>query len=352
MKKKIAMLLAAVMVFSLVGCGQSQTAAPAASEPAATEEKAEATEESTEATEEVAEAADGQTYTVGICQLVEHPALDAATQGFIDAITAELGDAVTFDTQNAQGDSNTCSTIINSFVSNNVNLIMANATPALQAAAAGTNEIPILGTSVTEYGVALDIDNFSGTVGGNISGTSDLAPLDKQADIFTELLPDVKKVGLVYCSAEANSQYQVDVVKECLEAKGIECKLYAFADSNDLSAVATSAAGENEALYVPTDNTVASNAEIIQNICIPAGIPVVAGEEGICGGCGIATLSISYYDLGTATGKMAVKVLKGEANISEMAVEYAPEFTKKYNAANCDALGITIPDDYVAIEAE
>lgn len=343
MKKKIAMILTAAMVLGLVGCGQS--AAPAQAEPAGAEEK-------TEETAEAEAPAEGQTYTIGVCQLVEHVALDAATQGFMDAITAELGDAVTFDVQNAQGDSNTCSTIINSFVSNNVNLIMANATPALQAAAAGTNEIPILGTSVTEYGVALDIDGFSGTVGGNISGTSDLAPLDKQADIFTELLPDVKKVGLLYCSAEANSQYQVDVVKECLEAKGIECTLYAFADSNDLSAVTTSAASECEALYVPTDNTVASNAEIIQNICVPASVPVVAGEEGICGGCGIATLSISYYDLGTATGKMAVKVLKGEANISEMPVEYAPEFTKKYNPANCEALGITVPDDYVAIEAE
>ena len=350
MKKKIAMLLTAAMVLGLVGCGQA--AAPAATEPAKTEtaEAAEApAEEATEAPAEEA-VADGQTYTVGVCQLVEHPALDAATQGFQDAIKEELGDAVTFDVQNAQGDSNTCSTIINSFVSNNVNLIMANATPALQAAAAGTNEIPILGTSVTEYGVALDIDNFSGTVGGNISGTSDLAPLDKQADIFTELLPDVKKVGLVYCSAEANSQYQVDVVKECLEAKGIECAYYAFADSNDLSAVATSAANECEALYVPTDNTVASNAEIIQNICIPANIPVVAGEEGICGGCGIATLSIDYYDLGVATGKMAVKVLTGEANVSDMAIEYAPQFTKKYNKANCEALGISVPDDYVAIE--
>ena len=349
MKKKIAMILTAAMVLGLVGCGQAAAPAETASAPAATEttEEAAPAEETAEAS-----AADGESYTVGVCQLVEHPALDAATQGFMDAIQAELGDAVTFDVQNAQGDSNTCSTIINSFVSNSVNLIMANATPALQAAAAGTNEIPILGTSVTEYGVALDIDNFSGTVGGNISGTSDLAPLDKQADIFSELLPEVKKVGLLYCSAEANSQYQVDVVKECLEAKGIECTLYAFADSNDLSAVATSAANECEALYVPTDNTVASNAEIIQNICVPAGIPVVAGEEGICGGCGIATLSISYYDLGTATGKMAVKVLKGEANVSDMAIEYAPEFTKKYNVANCEALGITVPDDYVAIEAE
>jgi len=348
MKKRIAMILTAAMVLGLVGCG-SQPAAQETSAPAAETQE---TEEKAEETEAEAPAADAQTYNVGICQLVEHVALDAATQGFEDAIKEELGDAVTFDEQNAQGDSNTCSTIINSFVSNNVDLILANATPALQAAAAGTNEIPILGTSVTEYGVALDIDNFNGTVGGNISGTSDLAPLDGQADIFTELLPDVKKVALLYCSAEANSQYQVDKVKEFLEAKGIECEYYAFADSNDLSAVCTSAANECEAIYVPTDNTVASNTEIIQNICAPAGIPVVAGEEGICASCGIATLSISYYDLGVATGKMAVKVLKGEANISEMAVEYAPQFTKKYNVANCEALGITVPDDYVAIEAE
>ena len=352
MKKMVAMLLTAAMVTALVGCGQA--AAPATTEaPAETKtEEAAPAEETAEAEAEEAASAEGQTYNVGICQLVEHPALDAATQGFQDAITEAMGDSVNFDVQNAQGDSNTCSTIVNSFVSNGVNLILANATPALQAAAAGTNEIPILGTSVTEYGVALDIDNFSGTVGGNISGTSDLAPLDGQADIFTELLPDVKTVGLLYCSAEANSQYQVDKVGEFLEAKGITCKQYAFADSNDLSAVATSAANECEALYVPTDNTVASNAEIIQNICIPAKVPVVAGEEGICAGCGIATLSISYYDLGVATGKMAVKILTGEANVSDMPVEYAPEFTKKYNVANCEALGITVPSDYVAIEAE
>ena len=354
MKKKIAMLLATALVAGLVGCGgQAATAEPAPAETTEVkEEVAEAPAEETAEVEEEAPAEEAKTYTVGICQLVEHVALDAATQGFEDAIKEELGDAVTFDEQNAQGDSNTCSTIINSFVSNNVDLILANATPALQAAAAGTNEIPILGTSVTEYGVALDIDNFSGLVGNNISGTSDLAPLDGQADMLVELLPDVKKVALLYCSAEANSQYQVDKVKEFLEAKGVSCEYYAFADSNDLSAVCTSAANECEAIYVPTDNTVASNTEIIQNICSPAGIPVIAGEEGICAGCGIATLSISYYDLGVATGKMAVKILTGEANVSEMPIEYAPQFTKKYNVANCEALGITVPSDYVAIEAE
>lgn len=296
--------------------------------------------------------AEEETYTIGICQLVQHEALDSATQGFMDAVTEELGDAVTFDEQNAQGDSNTCSTIINSFVSNGVDLILANATPALQAAAAGTNEIPVLGTSVTEYGVALEIDDFDGTVGGNISGTSDLAPLDQQAAMLNELFPDAETVGLLYCSAEANSQYQVDTVKTALEELGYTCEYYAFSDSNDLSAVATTAASESDVLYVPTDNTAASNAEIINNICQPAGVPVIAGEEGICAGCGVATLSISYYDIGVATGKMAVKILRDGADISTMPIEYAPEFTKKYNADLCEALNITIPEDYTAIEIE
>ena len=298
-----------------------------------------------------AEEAD-KTYTIGICQLVQHVALDAATQGFKDAVTEALGDAVTFDEQNAQGDSNTCSTIINSFVSNNVDLILANATPALQAAAAGTNEIPILGTSVTEYGVALEISDFDGTVGGNISGTSDLAPLEDQAAMLQELFPDAKNVGLLYCSAEANSQYQVDTVKAALEELGYTCEYYAFSDSNDLSSVATTAASESDVIYVPTDNTVASNTEIINNICLPAEVPVIAGEEGICSGCGVATLSISYYDLGKATGEMAVRILKDGEDISTMPIEYAPNFTKEYNADICEQLGVEIPDDYVAIETE
>ena len=292
-----------------------------------------------------ASAADGDTYTIGICQLVQHEALDAATQGFKDEIVKELGeDAVTFDEQNAQGDSNTCSTIINSFVSNNVDLILANATPALQAAAAGTSDIPILGTSVTEYGVALGLDDFDGTVGGNISGTADLAPLDEQAAMLQELFPDAKNVGLLYCSAEANSQYQVDTVKAALEDLGYTCEYYAFSDSNDLSSVVAS-----DVIYVPTDNTVASNTEIINNICLPAKVPVITGEEGICSGCGVATLSISYYDLGVTTGKMAVKVLKDGEDISTMPVEYAPNFTKEYNKDICEELGVTVPDDYVAI---
>ena len=297
-----------------------------------------------------ASAADGDKYTIGICHLVQHEALDAATQGFKDEIVKELGeDAVTFDEQNAQGDSNTCSTIINSFVSNNEDLILANATASLQAAAAGTSDIPILGTAVTEYGVALDLKDFDGTVGGNISGTSDLAPLDEQAAMLQELFPDAKKVGLLYCSAEANSQYQVDTVKAALEELGYTCEYYAFSDSNDLSSVTTTAANDSDVIYVPTDNTVASNTEIINNICLPAKVPVITGEEGICAGCGVATLSINYYDLGVTTGKMAVKILKDGEDISQMPIEYAPNFTKEYNKDICEELGVEVPDDYVAI---
>ena len=297
-----------------------------------------------------ASAADGDKYTIGICQLVQHEALDAATQGFKDEIVKELGeDAVTFDEQNAQGDSNTCSTIINSFVSNNEDLILANATASLQAAAAGTSDIPILGTAVTEYGVALDLKDFDGTVGGNISGTSDLAPLDEQAAMLQELFPDAKKVGLLYCSAEANSQYQVDTVKAALEELGYTCEYYAFSDSNDLSSVTTTAANDSDVIYVPTDNTVASNTEIINNICLPAKVPVITGEEGLCAGCGVATLSINYYDLGVTTGKMAVKILKDGEDISQMPIEYAPNFTKEYNKDICEELGVEVPDDYVAI---
>ena len=322
---------------ALSACGGSSSASSAAAS-------------STVASASVAAASNGEKFTVGICQLVQHAALDAATQGFEDALTASFGENVTFDFQNAQGDSATCATIANGFVSSGVALIMANATPALQAAQAATNTIPILGTSVTEYGVALGLDNFSGTVGGNVSGTSDLAPLDQQADMIVEWMPEVKKVGLLYCSAEANSQYQVDEVQKYLEAKGVTATQYAFSDSNDLSSVCQKAADENDALYVPTDNTVAANTGIVDGICRPAKKPVFAGEEGICSGCGVATLSISYYDLGYTTGEMAVKILNGESDISTMPIEYT-DVTKKYNKAVCDDLGLTAPEGYVEIEA-
>lgn len=289
----------------------------------------------------------GEKYEIGICQLVEHSAHNQATQGFMDALNEELGEEnIRYDIQSAQNDITTCSSIINQFVSNDVDLILANATAVLQTAASATSDIPILGTSITEYGVALDIEDFNGTVGRNISGTSDLAPLDEQAKMITEWVPDAKSAALIYCSAEANSQYQVDVVADELEKMGVEANLYPFADSNDLAAVCQSAAEENDVIYVPTDNTVASNAGIIDNICRPLKKVVIAGEEGTS--CGAAALSISYYDMGYTTGKMAAKILRGEADISEMPIEYT-NAAKKYNKELCDELGITVPDGYTPI---
>ena len=291
-----------------------------------------------------------EAFNVGICQLTQHAALDQATQGFMDALKSELGEEnVVFDLQNASGDTNVCNTIVNDFVNKNVDLILANATPALQAAFNATTTIPILGTSITEFGVALGISGFSGTVGGNVSGTSDLAPLDQQVDMIFEFMPDVKRVGIIYCSAEANSKYQVDEVKKFLEAKGVTATEYPFSDSNDLSAIVTKACSENEALYVPTDNTAASCAETIGNIVREYKIPLFAGEENTAKGCGVASLTINYYDLGVATGKMAAKILKGEADISTMPIEYAPA-TKKYNKDMCSFLGITVPAGYEEIK--
>ena len=298
-------------------------------------------------------AAEDATYNVGICQLVQHEALDAATQGFQDALTEKLGDAVTFDLQNAAGDSATCATIVNQFVSNEVDLIMANATPALQAAQAATNEIPILGTSVTDYATALDMDNWTGVTGTNISGTSDLAPLDQQAAMLKELFPDAENIGIIYCSSEANSVYQAEVITGYLNELGFEnVKEYTFSDSNDVASVTQSACDESDVIYIPTDNTAASCTEIVKNVVVPAGVPVIAGEEGICSGCGVATLSISYYDIGYATGEMAAQILTEGADVSAMEIQYAPNVTKKYNAAICEELGIEIPEDYEAIATE
>ncbi len=290
-----------------------------------------------------------ETYSVGVCQLVQHPALDAATQGFQDALTEKLGEAVSFDVQNASGDSNTCSTIVNGFVSDNVDLIMANATPALQAAVAATGDIPILGTSVTDYATALDIEDMGEATGINVSGTSDLATLEDQAAMLNELFPDAVKVGILYCSAEPNSQFQADAIRVYLEALGYTCSDYTFADSNDVASVAQSACDGSDVLYIPTDNTAASCTEAIRNVVEPAGTPVIAGEEGICKGCGVATLTISYYDLGYATGEMAYEVLVNGADVSVMPIQKAPKLVKEYNAELCELLGVEIPEDYVAI---
>ena len=291
-------------------------------------------------------------YTVGICQLVQHEALDAATKGFKDVLKEKLGDDIEFDEQNAANDSATCATIANQFVSNKVDLIMANATPALQAAASATADIPVVATSITDYATALEISDWTGKTGTNITGSSDLAPLKEQAEMIKELFPEAKKVGILYNSGEANSKYQATEVTKALKELGIEAKEYTSADSNDLASVVTTACAEVDVLYIPTDNTMASNTGIVNNIAEPAKIPVVAGEVGICKGCGVATLSIDYYSIGKKAGEMAYEILVNGAKAGEMEIEYADTLTKQYMASRCKTLGITVPDTYVAIEEE
>ena len=294
--------------------------------------------------------AGSDSYTIGICQLVQHDALDAATQGFKDALTEKLGDKVKFDEQNASGEQTNCATIVDGFVANGVDLIMANATAPLQTAASATSTIPVLGTSVTDYATALDIDNWTGAVGTNVSGTSDLAPLDQQAAMVKELFPDAKTVGLLYCSSEPNSIYQCTVIDGYLKEYGYTVEWFSFTDSNDISSVTENACAACDVIYIPTDNAAATKTEAIANVVIPNGVPVITGEEGPCKGCGVATLSISYYDLGFQTGLMAYEILVNGADVSTMAVQFAPEVTLKYNADICAQLGVTVPDTYVAIE--
>ena len=325
-KKLLSALLAVTMVMGLGACGSGNSSDTQSSG-----------------------SADGKTYNIGICQLVQHVALDAASQGFQDALKDKLGDSVKFDYQDASGESANCATIVNGFVSSNYDLILANATAPLQAAASATADIPILGTSITDYATALDISDWNGVVGNNISGTSDLAPLDQQADMIKELFPNAKKIGLLYCSAEANSTYQCTTIEGYLKDMGYDVEWFAFTDSNDVTQVTEKAASESDVIYIPTDNTAASNTEAIANVVLPAKIPVVAGEEGICKGCGAVTLSIDYYELGYSTGEMAYDILVNGKDISKMEVEYAPNVTKEYNEANCKELGIDVPSDYQAI---
>ncbi|MGN0985690.1 MAG: ABC transporter substrate binding protein, partial [Candidatus Enterenecus sp.] len=301
MKKLLALVMALAMVLSLAACSGGKTD-PGSGQP--TNDPGTTTQQPTQepgGDQPASPTPSNEVFVVGICQLAPHPALDLATQGFKDALTAALGDRVVIDEKNAAGETSTCATIVNGFVSANDDLIMANATGALQAAAAATGDIPVLGTSVTEYGVALGISDFTGVVGTNVSGTSDLAPLDQQAAMVKEWFPEAKTVGLLYCSAEPNSQYQVDVVQAELEKLGYTCTQYPFSDTNDMASVTQNAADNSDVIYVPTDNTVANNTGVVDNICRPAGVPVIAGEEGICAGCGVATLSISYYDIGYKT---------------------------------------------------
>ncbi|WMJ84708.1 ABC transporter substrate binding protein [Oscillospiraceae bacterium LTW-04] len=339
MKKFLVLILAATVALSLVACGNTSGEAAASTK-------------SPQASNAASTSNADTVFNIGICQLVQHEALDAATKGFKDALSEKLGDKVVFDEQNAAGDSTTCSTICNQFVSNNYDLILGNATPALQAAVSSTNTIPVLGTSITDYATALDIDNWTGVTGYNVSGTSDLAPLDKQAEMIKELFPNAKNIGILYCSAEANSKYQVETIGKYLTEMGYTLTEYTFADTNDVTAVAQNACLNSDVIYIPTDNTAASCTEAINNVAESAGIPVVCGEEGACKGCGIATLSIRYYDIGYTTGEMAYEILVNGADVSTMEVQYASETTYKYMPDRAEKLGVKIPGNYTAIESK
>ncbi len=277
-------------------------------------------------------------YTVGICQLMEHDSLDQATEGFIDALTAELkaaGKTVNFDTQVA-GEANLCTTVINTFTAKNVDLIMANATPALLAAANATSSIPVLGTSVTDYD-----DTFGGSIPANVSGTSDAVPFDEQAQMMIDTLDltagDV--VGVLYCTNESNSLIQYNAVKELFEAEGIVVEAYTFSETTELQALVNAAASACKALYVPSDNTVAQNDSVVGTICTESNVPVFTSYGGsVC----YASLAIDYYELGAETGRMAAEVLLGSKDVSDIDITTLTP-TVVYNEELCAQLGIEVP---------
>lgn len=298
-------------------------------------------------------------YKVGICQLAKHDALDAATKGFEDKLTEmgkEKGITFDFDFQNAGGDPTTCSTITNKFVSSSYDLIMANGTAALNAAATATvaSKTPVVGTSITDYGTALKIDMASdGATGINVTGSSDIAPLATQAEELLKLFPKAKKVGCLYCSSEANSKFQVDEIKKALEAKGVQCTFYSFTDSNDIQAVALTAAKNSDVIYVPTDNTAASNGGVIDAACTKEKTPIYAGEDGIFKNTNaVATLSISFYEIGQKAGEYAYDILVNGKDPATMNIYQTKNLTYVYNKDKAKEFNVTIPDNYVASDAE
>ena len=288
-------------------------------------------------------------YQIGICQLGQHDALDSATSGFMDALTEKLGDRVEFDYQNGENSEDKCAEIASKFVSDKKDLIMANATPALKSAYSATTTIPIVATSITDYGTALNMMKWSGVTGTNVTGTSDLAPIEEQENMILELYGNPKQVGILYCVNETNSVYQAQMMEDALEADGVKAELYTVNSVKDIEDVAVSAATKCDVIYIPTDNTMAENVDVLKETFMNAGVPMIAGEEGMCE-AGVATLSIDYYSIGYTAGEMAYEILEEGSNPGSMEIQYAEQFTKKYNEENCTALGIDIPDDYVAIK--
>ena len=293
------------------------------------------------------DASGDKTYKIGVLQLTQHAALDAANEGFVEALDAS-GIKYTVDQQNANNDQSACATIASKLVGDGDDLIFAIATPAAQAVAAATSDIPIVGSAITDYAASgLVADNDK--PGGNLTGTSDMNPVDDQIAMLQKVLPEAKHIGMLYCTAESNSQLQIEMAEAACDKAGLTTERFTVSSSNEIQSVVESMVGKVDAGYSPTDNTIAAAAAQVGQIAKEGKLPFITGEENMCMGMGICTVSIDYKELGKMAGEMAVKILKGESNVSDMPIEYT-DVTKKYNKTICDDLGLTVPDGYEEIE--
>jgi putative tryptophan/tyrosine transport system substrate-binding protein len=285
--------------------------------------------------------------TIGIIQYVEHVALDAARDGFVDALNDNGyidGENIEIDVQNAQADQSNLSTISDRFVSNDVDLVLAIATPAAQSIAGKTTEIPILGTAITDYEAAKLVESNEAP-GGNVTGTTDMNPIKEQIELLVKMVPDARTVGVIYTSSEDNSIVQANIAREVIEEMGLTYTEVTVTNSNEVQQATQSIVGQCDAIYLPTDNVLASSMPIVNGVTVESKTPVICGESGMVEGGGLATLGISYYDLGYKTGLMAIKVLKGEAEPDTMPIESADDFDFAINGAVAEAIGLEIPED-------
>lgn len=289
---------------------------------------------------------DEKVFQIGIVQLAEHPALDEATRGFKEFLTEKLGDKVQFNVQNAQGEQTNCTTIVNQFVSSKVDLIMANATNAVKAAREATSDIPVVGTSVTDY-VSSGPVASNEAPGANVTGASDMNPVNVQVQLMKTLCPEVKTVGIVINSGEENSAIQAEEAKTAFEAEGFAVKIYSVADTNEIQTVVTAACNEVDAFYEPTDNLIAANVPTMSNITTAAGKPVICGEGGMCESGFLATYAISYYELGRAAGEQAYNILVNGADPATTPIFFfdVSNLSLVINEENAAELGITIPEE-------
>ncbi len=287
-------------------------------------------------------------YNIGVVQLVEHSALDAANKGFLDGLASKgYKDNIKIDQQNAQADQSNLQNIAQRFVNNKVDLICAIATPAAQTVANATSTIPIVATAVTDYEEAKLVET-NAKPGTNVTGTTDMNPIEQQVDLILRLVPNAKTIGVIYCSSEVNSQKQVAIMKAYTESKGIGVLEATVSTVNDIQQAAQSLVGKVDAIYVPTDNIIASAAPTLASITIPAKLPVVPGEENVVREVGVATIGIDYYKLGFQTGEMAADILSGKAKPADMPIQVLKEMSISINEEYAKAIGLEIPADIKA----